>query len=54
MRGLLSLGPWARLSETAASPLPFVSGYKVSVMPIRALRELAMMRMSALPAGFGT
>lgn len=35
-------------SETAAFPLPFAKGYKVSVTPVRTLRELAMMRMSAL------
>lgn len=36
------------MSETAAFPLPFANGHKVSVTPIRTLRELAMMRMSAL------
>ena len=34
--------------ETSAFPLPFVKGHKVPVTPIRTLRELAMMRMSAL------
>ena len=36
------------MSETAVLPLPFAKEHKVSVTPIRTLRELAMMRMSAL------
>jgi hypothetical protein len=36
------------MSETAAFPLPFLVGHKVSVTPIRTLRELAMMQLSAL------
>ncbi|NUP48807.1 MAG: DUF4246 domain-containing protein [Catenulispora sp.] len=36
------------MSETAAFPLPFAADDTVSVMPIRTLRELAMMDMSAL------
>jgi hypothetical protein len=35
-------------SETAAFPLPFVKEHKLAVTPVRTLRELAMMRMSAL------
>ena len=36
------------MPETAAFPLPFVGGYRSSVTNLRTLRELAMMRMSAL------
>ena len=42
------MGRSVTLSETAAFPLPFAKEHKVSVTPIRTLRELAMMRMSAL------
>lgn len=35
------------MPETAAFPLPFLVDYKVSVTPIRTLRELAMMQLSA-------
>lgn len=42
------MGKSVRLPETAAFPLPFAKEHKVSVTPIRTLRELAMMRMSAL------
>jgi hypothetical protein len=36
------------MSEIAAFPLPLHGGHKVAVAPIRTLRELAMMRLSAL------
>jgi hypothetical protein len=36
------------MSEIAAFPLPFRAGRKVAVTLIRTLRELAMMRLSAV------
>ena len=36
------------MSEIAAFPLPFHVGRKVSVMPVRTLRELEMMYLSAV------
>ena len=36
------------MSEIAAFPLPFHVGHKVSVMPMRTLRELEMMYLSAV------
>ncbi|WP_157436262.1 DUF4246 family protein [Actinospica robiniae] len=36
------------MHETAAFPLPFVEEHLMSVAPVRTLRELEMMRMSAL------
>ncbi|MBR7833300.1 DUF4246 domain-containing protein [Actinospica durhamensis] len=36
------------MSETAAFPLPFAGAYRLPVANIRTLRELAMMRMSAV------
>lgn len=36
------------MSEIAAFPLPFRAGRKVAVTPIRTLRELAMMQLSAV------
>ena len=39
------------MSETAAFPLPFLVERRVSVTPVRTLRELAMMQLSALIRG---